>query len=137
MSWESGPISPTRMIQILGDVGAALPALIASVTGWHAWVPKIRAFNLPCFAAVNMFPIGLSPTNAVTTFRIYACFNAVGIVSIQRTSGGVTVAEQLNGAVAIAANAAYTWDILVSNLETINLQHSVGGTILYLLIVEI
>lgn len=137
MTWEAGPISPARLIEILGDLGVALPTLIASVTGQHAWVPKVRVFNLPCFGGFNMLPVELTPTSAVTTFRIYACFNTAGVVSVRRTEGGATVAENMNSGNAVAANAAYMWDILVTSLETINFQHSVGSTILYLLVVEV
>ena len=98
---------------------------------------KGRIFNTAIAAATDFFPADLAPTNSPCTFRIYMVFDTAGIVSIQRTSAAVTVAEQLNQGVAMVANCAYTFDILVFAADGINLQHSVGGQILYCLVVEI
>lgn len=98
---------------------------------------KGRIFNTAIGAAANFFAANLAPTNSPCTFRIYMVFDTAGIVSIQRTSAGVTVAEILNQNVALVANCAYTFDILVYAADGINLQHSVGGQILYCLVVEI
>ena len=133
MSWEGGPISPLKLAELLAAVGTALPDLI----GVHAWLPVARVFNLPCLPATNISPVEFSPTRALTTFRIYACFDTGGIVSVRRTAGGVTVGENMNAGNAVVANAAYMWDILVTSLETINFQHSIGATILFLLVVEV
>jgi len=98
---------------------------------------KGSVFNSSVSANTNIFASDLAPTYAPTTFRIYACFNASGVLSIVRTKGGVTVTEQLNSGNALTANAAYVFDVLVESGETINLQYSVAATALVLKVVEV
>jgi len=100
-------------------------------------VIKGRIFNTAIGAAADFFAADIAPTNSPCTFRIYMAFDTAGIVSIQRTSAAVTVAEQLNQGVAVAVNSAYTFDILVHADDTINIQHAAGAQILYCLVVEI
>jgi hypothetical protein len=98
---------------------------------------KYSLFNTAVSANINIFAAGLTPTNSPTIFRIYACFDASGVLSVQRTKGAVTVSERLNGGVALSANAAYLFDILVESGESINLQYSVAATALSLKVVEV
>ena len=98
---------------------------------------KGSVFNTPIGAAANFFTPALSPTNSPCTFRIHMTFDTPGIVSIQRTSAGVTVREILNQNVALVANCAYIFDILVHSLDTINIQHDAGAQILYCLVIEL
>ncbi len=98
---------------------------------------KSRIFNTAIGAAADFFDEDLAPTNSPCTFRIYMAFDTAGVISIQRTSGGVTVAEDLNQAAALVLNSAYTFDILVHEDDTINIQHDAGGQILYCLVVEL
>lgn len=108
--------------------------IAGSVSGGEV---KGRIFNTAIGAAANFFAADLAPTNSPSTFRIYMAFDTAGIVSIQRTSAAVTVAEILNQNVAVVANCAYTFDILVHSLDTINIQHAAGAQILYCLVVEL
>ena len=98
---------------------------------------KGRIFNTAIGAAANFFTPALAPTSSPCTFRIYMAFDTAGIISIQRTSGGVTVAERLNQATALTVNSAYIFDIMVQEDDTINIQHAAGAQILYCLVVEI
>jgi hypothetical protein len=98
---------------------------------------KGSVFNDSVTANTNIFSSDLTPTNNPTTFRIYACFNASGVLSVVRTRAGTTVVEQLNGGTALSANCAYMFDILVESGETINLQYSVNATALTLKVLEI
>jgi len=98
---------------------------------------KASLFNTSVAANTNIFPSALTPTYSPATFRIYCCFNASGVLSVQRTSGATTVAEQLNGGAALNANASYMFDILVESGESINLQYSVAATALSLKVVEV
>ena len=100
-------------------------------------ITKAIVFNTAVGAATDIFTNALSPLSSPTTFRIYACFDTAGILTVRRTRGGATVSEQLNNGVNLAANAAYMFDILVENGETINLQHSAGAQILYLKVEEV
>jgi hypothetical protein len=98
---------------------------------------KGSIFNSPVSANTNIFASDLAPTYTPTTFRIYACFNASGVLSIVRTKGGVTVTEQLNSGSALNANCAYAFDVIVEGGETINLRYSVAATALVLKVVEV
>ncbi|GAJ01723.1 unnamed protein product [marine sediment metagenome] len=103
-------------------------------------IEKGRIFNTAIGAAANFFAADLEPTNSPTTFRIYICLDTDGTLSVQRTSPPappVTVAEELNQGIALEADAAYMFDILVHEDDTINLQTSVVAQILYCLVVEL
>lgn len=118
------------------DLVALLPGLAASIL-------KGSVFNTPVAGATNIFAADLTPTNSPRTFRIYAVFNAAGILSVQRTRANpapppptITVAEQLNSGVALTANASYMFDIKVRTGDSLNLQYSVPATILSLMVTE-
>ena len=105
-------------------------------------VLKGEAFNKAVGANKDIFTSALIPTRSPTTFRIYACFDTAGVLTVRRTRGTtppVTVSEQLNGGGNLNANAAYTFDIVVQkpSQERINLRHSAGATILYLTVTEV
>jgi hypothetical protein len=98
---------------------------------------KGSVFNTSITANTNIFGSDLSPTNSPTTFRIYACFSAAGVLTVRRTKAGVTVGEQLNAGASLNANAAYIFDVLLESGETINLQYSVNATALKLAVYEV
>jgi hypothetical protein len=98
---------------------------------------KASLFNQSVTANTNILSNDVSPTSSPTTFRIYAAFNTQGILSITRTKGSTTVTEQLNGGYTLNANAAYTFDVVVEQGETINLQYSANATALVLKVLEI
>ena len=100
-------------------------------------IEKGQIFNTAVGAAADFFAAALLPTNTPTTFRIYVALNAAGLLYVRRTEGGVTVDEYLNSGNALNANAAYMFDILVRIGQTINLRHSVGGTILCCIVEEV
>lgn len=87
-------------------------------------------FNTAVLANTNFFGANLAPVTTPTTFRIYVVLSVSGVLSVIRKNGAPTVAEQMNAGNALAANAAYVFDIPVSAGDTINLQTSVGATIL-------
>jgi len=98
---------------------------------------KASVFNASVIANTDIFASDLVPTVAPSIFRIYCCFNASGVLSIQRTKAGTTVSEQLNSGMALTANAAYMFDVPVDSEETINIRYSVNATVLKLSIFEI
>lgn len=100
-------------------------------------ISKAAVFNESVTANTDIFDSDLSPTHTPTAFRIYACFDASGVLTVRRTKGGVTVSEQLNSGNALNANAAYAFDIIVESGETINLQYSVDATALVLKVLEV
>jgi len=98
---------------------------------------KAAIFNTAITANTNIFDSDLTPTNSPTAFRIYACFDVAGILTVRRTKDAVTVSEQLNGGTVLAANAAYIFDVIVESGETINIQYSVDATCLALKVLEV
>jgi hypothetical protein len=100
-------------------------------------IAKGSVFNTAVVANTDIFAADLTPTNTPCTFRIYACFVGAGVLTVRRTSDGVTVSEQLNSGANLTANASFIFDILVNENESVNLQYSVGTTALKLSVIEI
>ena len=98
---------------------------------------KGQVFNTAVGAGADIFDDDLTPTYNPTTFRIYAAFNGAAVLSVTRTRDGVTVTEQLNAGVALTANCAYAFDILVTTGDSINLQYAGAHTALTIKVVEI
>jgi hypothetical protein len=102
---------------------------------------KGSIFNQAVTANTNIFSSDLTPTMATATnpvyFRIFACFNASGVLSVVKTKGTTTVTMQLNGGNALNANCLYAFDIAVESGESVNLQYSVDATALELKVEEI
>jgi hypothetical protein len=102
---------------------------------------KGSIFNQSVTANTNIFSTSLTPSLATATnpsyFRIFACFNASGVLSVVKTKGTTTVTMQLNGGNALNVNCLYVFDIIVESGESINLQYSVNATSLDLKVVEI
>jgi hypothetical protein len=121
----------------LQNLDLALSALKDALTSKLTPILKGSIFNTSVTANTNVFSSDLSPTNSPTTFRIYACFDTGGVLTVRRTKAGVTVGEQLNGGTALTVNAAYIFDIMVESGETINLQYSVNATALKLAVYEV
>lgn len=117
----------------LNSVLAILTPILAALTP----LAKGSIFNTAIVATTDFFAANLIPTNSPCLFRIYVALSVVGIVTVRRTLGGVTVSEQLNSGNPVSANSAYGFDILVDVGETINLQTSVATTILKCNVVEI
>jgi hypothetical protein len=103
----------------------------------YKFILKGSLLNTSVVANTNIFAADLSPTNTPTTFRIYACFDADGVLTVRRKRGTVTVSEQLNAGSDLEANAAYMFDIVVESGETVNLQYSVDATAICIKICEV
>jgi len=122
------PVSPSRTL---------LAETLRFEVGRRAAEFKGSVFNTAITAGTNIFAQDLEPTYTPCIFRIYACFDASGVLTVRRTRAGVTVGEQLNSGSPLAANAAYIFDVPVDADETINLQYSVDATVLKLSVMEI
>jgi hypothetical protein len=103
----------------------------------YKFILKGSLFNTSVAANTNVFTTDLSPTYTPTTFRIYACFDTGGILTVRRKKGAVTVSEQLNSGANLAANAAYMFDILLESGESVNLQYSADATALCIKVCEV
>lgn len=100
-------------------------------------ISKAQLFNTAVTGGTNIFASDISPTNTPTHFRIYACFDTAGVLSVQRTVGATTISENLNEGANLTANSPYLFDIVVDSGETINLQYSVNATALKISVIEI
>jgi len=102
---------------------------------------KGSIFSQAVTANTNIFSSDLTPSLATTTnpsyFRIFACFNASGVLSVVKTKGATTVTMQLNSGNALSANCLYAFDVVVESGESVNLQYSVDATVLELKVEEI
>ena len=98
---------------------------------------KGSVFNAGVSANANIFSSDITGTYSPTTFRIYACFDTGGTLIVRRTVGVNTVSEELNGLGPLAANAAYTFDIIVEIGDSINIWYSVGAICKSLKVVEV
>ncbi len=89
-------------------------------------------------AEANWVGTDITPTNAPSYLRIYACVSVTGILRVARTVGGVTVTEDLNSGTVLVADAAYMFTVPWRTGDSINIKYSVNsGTIKRLLIDEI
>jgi len=93
-------------------------------------------FNAPVTANTNIFNTDLAPTRSPVLFRVYVAFDTVGVLSIIRRRGTVSVVEQLNSGNSLNANSAYIFDVIVEQGETINFQYSVNANCLVLKVIE-
>jgi hypothetical protein len=98
---------------------------------------KGSKFNEAVSAATDIFSTALIPTHPATLFRIYACFDTSGVLSVRRTYGGTTVSEKLNAGADLSADCAYAFDISVLEDQSINLRYSVAATAAALIVSEV
>ena len=98
---------------------------------------KADIINQPVSAGSNILSEGIKPTHSPALLRIYASFDAQGVLKIAREKGGESVTEDLNSGNALTANCAYMFDILATRDEEVNLQYSVDATCLRLIVVEL
>lgn len=98
---------------------------------------KGAIFNTVVAANTDFFTVALTPTRSPTTFRISVSLDAAGVLNVMRTEAGVIVTEHLNENNNLVADCLYEFNITVRAGQTINLQHTVGGTILSCIVVEV
>jgi len=138
----------TTLASVLAQLDITLSALRDALRGAESkdfstlearFTPLLKGsvFNDAVTADTDIFGSNLTPTNSPTTFRIYVCFDAAGVLTVRRTSGGTTVSEQLNSGTTLTANAAYIFDVPVESGESINLQYSVNATALKIMVLEV
>ena len=95
--------------------------------------------NVAVLANTDILATVLSPieTDYPVIFRAMVAFNAVGVFSARITRAAVTVGEDFNSGGNLVANAAYAFDLLVSQGDTINFRYSANATMLVLRVQEI
>lgn len=113
--------------------------LVLYSSGAMSLIPESKdsIYNQVVLANTDMFATDLEPTESPTTFRIYACFIAGGVLTVRRTVGAATISEDLNGGANLAAGASYFFDVAVHYGEEINLHYSVTTQCLSLKVWEV
>jgi hypothetical protein len=114
---------------------------IAKIVNLEAPIPIISLVQVNVTANTNIIAptanqTPLTPKNTPCIWRIYVCLSNAGIFSVQRTAGNTIATENLNSGVALAANAAYIFDIIVDQSEKIDFQTTVTGILLKLSVLE-
>lgn len=71
----------------------------------------------------------ITPTNTPCLFRTMVMLETTGVFSAMLKNDGVTKQLKLNGAVALTADCAYMFDILVHSGDTVNFQTSASGNV--------
>ena len=128
-------------------IDSEVQKLLTMVQGTPAPKPIFDIFNQAIGANTNFVVSsvviqggGLTPalkaSQTPCLFRIYVVLSVAGVFSVQRTRGGTLVVEYMNGGVALAANSAYIFDILVDSSDLIDFQTTVAATILKFSVVE-
>jgi hypothetical protein len=138
--WRRVAADSSSRLRVVAESVANPPNLdvaLSAVKSLMTPILKGSVFNASVSADTNIFASDLAPTYSPTAFRIYACFDAAGVLSVVRTKADTTVTEQLNAGYPLNANAAYTFDVIVESGESINLQYSVAATALVLKVVEV
>ena len=123
--------------QKISDIYDYIEKRISDIYNYMEQKLLASVFNTSVTANTNILSQNIAPTRSPVLFRIYATFNASGVLSVVRKQGTVSVVEQLNGGNPLNANAAHIFDIIVEQGETINLQYSVSATCLVLKVVEV
>ena len=100
-------------------------------------VAKAKLFNAALPAAeANLLADDIVPTSSPSYLQIYICAATGGVFRVARTSGGTTVTENLNGGVALLADAAYLFTVPWRAGDSINFRYSATGEKIKSLIVD-
>jgi len=101
--------------------------------------PSLKAslFNQSVTANTNFFASYLIPASPPCTFRIFACFDTAGVLSVVKRVGTAEVEMYLNSGVALSERCLYAFDIAVASGEEINFKYSVDATALDVKVLEI
>ena len=78
---------------------------------------------------VDILSADLSPSQTPCLFRIMVVLSVAGVFSAQIKNGGTTVVANFNGGVALAADSAYMFDILVHSGDTVNFRTTASGNV--------
>lgn len=98
---------------------------------------RARLFNTATpGSTVELLPLGITVTDGTTILTVYCCFSASGVLSVERTVGGVTVSEKLNSGDALDAGCAYMFDVSIQSDTTINFKYSAGTGTTYIFVVD-
>jgi len=94
-------------------------------------------FNQSVSADTNFFSSYLTPSYNSSTFRIYACFDTSGILSVVKKIEDTEIVIQLNSGRSLNANCLYAFDIATVSGEEINFRYSVDAIALDVKVYEV
>ena len=99
-------------------------------------INKVNTFNsaLPA-AEASLAVADLTPVTSPGYLLVYFWSPVAGVLRFARTRAGVTVTEDMNGGVALAANAGYQFSISWESEDIGNFRYSSTGNN-YTLIVD-
>jgi hypothetical protein len=102
---------------------------------------KGAIFNSSITAYADIFQNNLRPSLAKygnpSYFRIFACFDNDGVLSLVKIKDNVPVTIQLNSGNPLRANCLFAFDVIIDYEESINLKYSADATIIELKVLEI
>jgi hypothetical protein len=102
---------------------------------------KGTIFNSSITAYTPIFQNDLQPSLAKYSnpsyFRIFACFDKDGVLSVIKIKDGISAIMQLNSGNTLKADCLFAFDIVMDYGESMNLQYSVDATIKELKVLEI
>lgn len=85
--------------------------------------------NMAILANADFFAPVLTPTTVPCAFKIMVSMSAVGVLNVTIIRGGNTQTIHLNNNVNLVANSVYTFEVLLHNGDTFNLQYTQNATI--------
>jgi len=90
---------------------------------------KAAIFNTALPAAeAPWLGANITPTSSPSYLRLYVCVAVAGVLRIARTVAGVTVVEDLNHGVQLAANSAYMFGSIEWRTgDSLNFRYSATG----------
>lgn len=98
---------------------------------------RVSEINRSVTANTNILSTSISPSCYNSIFRIYVCFDDIGILKVVRVRGSTTVTENMYSGIELEADATYVFDIVVDAGESINLQYSSNANAKVLKVIEI
>ena len=134
---ESEPINeivkvtqPVGTKNVVGtQINPATEDTSATILAKFVPLAKASQHNVAVDVNVDILAADLSPTNTPCLFRTMVVLETAGVFSAQLKNGGVTVVGSFNGGIALVANCAYIFDILVHSGDTVNFQTSASGNV--------
>ncbi len=144
LRFTNAPVNTATVITI-----GALPAGVVVAAGCPYSIKRALNPTLPldrglihnvAYLTPNDIVADIVPLNTPCLFRVTACFDAAGILSVETTNaagGAGAQVQQFNGGVALNNNSLYMFEHLVHAGDTINYQYSVNATIMTFRVQEI
>ena len=100
-------------------------------------IEKAKEHNVSITADTDILSSDITPTNTPCLFRALVAFDTAGVFSAKITKSDDSQTTKFNEANNLVADAAYMFDLLVHEGDSINFQHSANATLKVLRVQEI